>query len=177
MSNELIIDIREENELLAISIKPKDDHNIEIISIPSRFIFANVSWIRKQSQTKRVWILCASSRRSDEIKQKYFPNDKMIVSSKGGINIFKDKTKLTNDGTHIDVDKIKLNVGKGGLSIQQYMQLLFILILSSILMISYYYKCNYRLNIFISVIIIFIVYQLISGSCLLSRVIPKSNAI
>ena len=77
---ELIIDIREEFELLEKKIVPTTT-KYEVVNIPSRHIFANIEWIRKQSELRPVWIICASEGEA-AIKDQYFPRNDGIKSRK-----------------------------------------------------------------------------------------------
>ena len=83
---ELIIDLREEHELLESRLISPDG-TYEIINIPSRHIFANIGWISKQTEKRPVWFICASGRRSQAIKEHYFGRNDGIKSSEGGLKL------------------------------------------------------------------------------------------
>lgn len=150
----LIIDLREENEILNLNIKPKDN-KIRIINIPSRFIYFNQEWIKNQSETKMIGLLCATGNRSLQIKKKYFKEVEniQVIKSENNENLIYEKN-----------DKI-LNFG-----LTQYMQSIFIIILLSILIINYYSLLN--LNLYIISIILVIFYQIYFKTCWLNKLIP-----
>ena len=78
------IDLREEQELTQSRIIPKNDE-ITVLSIPSRYIFANKEYIEKISKDSSVYLLCRSGNRSSQIKNKYFSNNNNVISIDGGI--------------------------------------------------------------------------------------------
>jgi len=176
---ELIIDIREEFELLEKKIVPTTA-KYEVVNIPSRNIFANTEWIRKQSELRPVWIICASGRRSKEIKDKYFPRNDGIKSSEDGIKIIYDSEQHDKPMLNIDTTKsvdnkyLRIEYGEGGLGMQQYMQVAF----SAMLIVCgglVYMNVNKNfILIAIAAMIIFVLGQTYTKSCLLGKMIPKS---
>lgn len=167
---ELVIDLREEHELLEKMIV-SSDKTYEIINIPSRHIFSNITWINRETEKRPVWLICASGRRSQEIKNKYFPKNDGIKSSNNGLN-FDINNKIVDKS--INSNHITIKYGEGGFGIQQYMQLAFTFML--IIVLSFFYF-NVKRNISIVIIlsmIIFILGQSFTKSCMLSKIIPKS---
>lgn len=181
---ELIIDIREEHELLEKKIVPVNQ-KYEVINIPSRHIFSNTEWIRKQSEMRPVWIICASGRRSKAIKDQYFPRNDGIKSSENGIkNIYdyEDTDKPNNNldmTTSVDANanNLRIEYGKGGLGMQQYMQLAFSAMLVLCGVLVYMNVSKNIVLVCISVMVVFVVGQTYTQSCLLGKIIPKSTFI
>jgi rhodanese-related sulfurtransferase len=123
---ELVIDLREEHELLEKKLVSNGNSNrYEIVNIPSRHIFANVDWIKKQTEKRPVWLICASGRRSQAIKDQYFATNDGIKSSVGGLTFGFDKQV----GESVDAEHISIQTGEGGLGMQQYMQVAFAMML------------------------------------------------
>lgn len=151
-----LIDIRDEHELLDVRFV---SNNIElfIVNIPGRVIFANKEWIEKKSEESQIFILCRTGNRSSKIKNKYFKNNNNISSI--GLDSLKE----------FDIITIK---GKGGFGIQQYIQLIFSIIILGIIISIYLNVPKLYLLIGLLVFLIFIIYQVFSKSCLMSKVIP-----
>ena len=124
----IIIDIREEFELLESYIKSINP-SLLIINIPNRVIFANKNWIKKISDNNLIYLICRSGNRSRNIKNKYFKNNKRIISLDGGIKKINLNDSFKN--------KIKIIYGKGGFGLQQYIQFAFLIILTIILFLIY----------------------------------------
>lgn len=168
---ELVIDLREEHELLEkILISPHGKY--EIINIPSRHIFANVSWINRQTEKRPVWLICASGRRSQEIKDKYFPKNDGIKSSIGGLTFSNGDGNKNSES--VDGDHITIKYGQGGFGIQQYMQIAFAGMLVVALSLVYF---NVKRNISLFIILAMIVAvlgQTFTKNCMLSKILPKS---
>lgn len=169
---ELVIDLREEHELLDKLVVPMPNTEImyEIVNIPSRHIFANVEWIAKQTEKRPVWLLCASGRRSQEIKDKYFATNDGIKSSNGGLSFGFGKSV----GDSVNGDYITTVKGRGGFGIQQIMQLAFACMLSVIVILVFF---NVRRDVVLAVgglMIAAVLGQVFTRSCLLGKVVPKS---
>lgn len=165
----IIIDLREEFELLESRMESSDP-SVLIVNIPMRSIFANTSWISRISQTNTVYLVCRSGVRSNKIKEKYFLNDSNVLSVDGGIK------QLSVNPEHV-LNKYKINVAKfnGGMGLQQYMQMAFVLMLFVILVLMYMDIDRMYMMITVGSFMIFIMYQLYSQSCLISGMIPLSN--
>lgn len=169
---ELVIDLREEHELLSEIVVPvSGDDTYEVVNIPSRHIFANVDWVKKQTEKRPVWLLCASGRRSQAIKEQYFASNDGIKSSHGGLSFgFGDKPL----GSSVDAAHITVVKGKGGFGIQQIMQLAFACMLSVIVILAFF---NVRRDVMLAVgglMIAAVLGQVFTRSCLLGKVVPKS---
>lgn len=166
---ELVIDLREEHELLDEKIVSTDG-TYEIVNIPSRHIFANLDWINKQTEKRPVWLLCASGRRSQAIKDKYFSSNDGIKSSYAGLAFGFGK----EIGEHIDGGHVTIVKGRGGYGIQQLMQLAFASMLIIVMTLVFF---NVRRDIVLSVtglMIIMVLGQVFTKSCLLGKIVPKS---
>jgi rhodanese-related sulfurtransferase len=155
---EIWIDIRDEHELLDTRIVAPNEETL-IINIPSRNIFANVNWI-KATATKgtKITLICRSANRSQTVKTLYFAQDDNIVSLDGGI-----KNPL-----------VKLEHHGGGLGLQQIIQLVFATILTGIFVGSFFMEVK-QLRFFIVGIIFFIIYQVLSKSCLMGKYVPLAS--
>lgn len=147
------IDIRDEHELAESQIIAPNDDDTLVINIPSRNIFANVDWIKSvQAKGIKVTLICRSANRSQMVKELYFANDENIASLEGGINN----------------PTIKMKHFSGSLGLQQILQLVFALILTCILLASFYMNILHLRYVIIG-IIFFIIYQVVSKSCLIGK--------
>jgi len=168
----LIVDVREENELLESKIVPVAE-NVQVVNIPARHIFANLDWLRSQPGT--VWLICRSGARSGALKTKYFPEDVNIKSSAGGVGEFMLENK-TNDGEneHINPQTVEIIQGKGGFGIQQYLQLAFATMLLVVALLNTILP-KVQLNYVIYAMICVILYQIYTKSCWLGKMVPKAT--
>lgn len=166
---ELVIDLREEHEQLSEKIVSPDG-TYEIINIPSRHIFSNIEWINKQSEKRPVWLICATGRRSQAIKDKYFASNDGIKSSHAGLSFGFDKIKAPS----VDMGHIFTKKGKGGFGIQQLMQLAFAFMLSVIILMIYFNIKKEIILIVVGAMIVMVLGQVFTKSCLLGKVVPKS---
>ena len=179
---ELIIDIREEHELLEKKLVPVNQ-KYEVVNIPSRHIFSNTEWIRKQSEMRPIWIICASGRRSKAIKEQYFPRNDGIKSSENGIKSIYDYEQPNKPISNLDSTKsvdnkyLRIKYGKGGLGMQQYMQLAFSAMLVLCGVLVYMNVSKNIVLVCISFMVAFVVGQTYTQSCLLGKIIPKSTFI
>jgi hypothetical protein len=89
-----------------------------------RVIFANVEWIQRQKCD--VVILCRSGNRAQNVKNEYFLNNTNIIVLDGGINGMDQKMP----------DNLKIVRGLGGFGQQQYLQLMFAVILTLVLLLT-----------------------------------------
>ena len=159
MYKEIWIDIRDEHEVAESQIVSPNDETL-VINIPSRNMFANVEWIKSmEANGIKVTLICRSANRSQNVKKLYFANNENIVSLDGGI---------TNPGIKIK----KLN--SLGFGIQQILQLVFAIILTCILIASYYLQIN-KLRYAMVGVIFFILYQIVSKSCLIGKYVPLKS--
>lgn len=162
----LIIDIREEHEVMAERVGASGNSDIQIVNIPMRHIAYNVDWINKMSAKMPVHIICASGNRSGKIKDKYFASNQGIKSFDGGVNLLKSGKAGQVDGLTV------VPGGQGKFGMNQYMQMMFAAILLVIAGVVYMVPDN-RVSLgVIATIVAFISYQLFSKSCLLSKLIP-----
>lgn len=157
-----IIDIREEQEFLQKRHLSKSE-DLQIINIPARAIFANKEWILEKAKDSQVYILCRSGNRSQKIKDLYFKNEPNIISVEGGL------------GSIPFQNEIEIIEGKGGYGLQQYMQLVFALVISGIIFSIYKEVPKFYLIIGLGFFLVFILYQVFSNSCILSKIIPYSG--
>ena len=157
----ILIDIREEFELLETMIISKDK-SLLVMNVPSRAIFANKQWINNISNLHKIYLVCRSGNRTSKIKEKYFPNNKNVKSVIEGIKNIENNSLF----------KIKLLKGKGGIGIQQYIQLAFVCMLSLLLVLLYYGIDKKYIILLIMAFILFIVYQVYSKGCLISSLVP-----
>ena len=170
---ELVIDLREEHELLEKRLVPTangSDAAYEIVNIPSRHIFANVDWITQQTSKRPVWLICASGRRSQSIKDKYFASNDGIKSSNGGLTFGDGKQHSPS----IDASRVTVVEGSGGFGIQQLMQLAFACMLSVLVVCVFF---GVRRDVIIGlggVMIATVLGQAFTKSCLLGKIVPKS---
>ena len=166
---ELIIDLREEHELLEKKLV-NNGNRYEIVNIPSRHIFANVDWIKKQTEKRPVWLICASGRRSQAIKDQYFATNDGIKSSVGGLSFGFDKQV----GESVDAEHISIQYGEGGLGMQQYMQVAFAMMLLVPALLVYFKASRLTILAVIGALIVIVLSQTFTKSCLLGKIVPKS---
>ena len=170
---ELVIDLREEHELLESRlISPYRTY--EIINIPSRHIFANVGWISKQTEKRPVWLICASGRRSQAIKEQYFGRNDGIKSSEGGLKLL-GGNRGGSGTVSVDQSRIEVQYGTGGYGIQQIMQMMFALMLSVITIAIFFGLKREYLLVICGVMLAGVIGQLVTKSCLLGKLVPKSE--
>lgn len=163
-----IIDIREEHEVLKERIIINNNiNNIILFSIPSRHIKWNkeaIEYLSQENKENKVYIVCRSSRRSNKVKNDYFSDNDNIISIEGGLN------NIEKISPNIKVQKENKNIFQT-YGIQQYMQLLFAILLSiTLLLITFKVPILY-ITIWLVSLILFIIYQLYTKSCLLSQII------
>lgn len=161
MYKEIWIDIRDEHELAESQIMSPNDETL-VINIPSRNIFANVEWIKSvEKNGVKVTLICRTANRSQNVKKLYFSTNENIISLDGGIS-------------NPDITIKKLN--SLGFGIQQILQLVFVIILTCILVASFYLQIN-KLRYTIMGVIIFILYQIVSKSCLIGKYVPLKSTL
>jgi rhodanese-related sulfurtransferase len=173
---ELVIDIREEHELLGSRLVSPGNRLVspgetyEIINIPSRHIFANVEWINKQTEKRPVWLVCASGRRSQAIKEQYFGRNDGIKSSEGGLKFVTGSKNVS-----VDPSRIEVQPGTGGYGIQQIMQMMFAIMLSVITIAIFFGLKREYLLLMCGTMLAAVVGQLVTKSCVLGKLVPKSE--
>ena len=165
---ELVIDLREEHELLENRLVSPDG-TYEIINIPSRHIFANVEWITKQTEKRPVWLICASGRRSQAIEEQYFGHNDGIKSSEGGLKFGSGSGKVS-----VDPSRIEVQPGTGGFGIQQIMQMMFAFTIFVITIAIFFGLKREYLLLLCGAILTMVVGQIFTKSCVLGRLLPKS---
>jgi hypothetical protein len=169
-TKEIWIDIRDEHEVAETQIiapttsTSTDNNDILVMNIPSRNIFANVEWMERITQKGiKITLICRSASRSKKVKDLYFSNNDNITSLDNGIANPNIKLKKINTKTNF------------GLGLQQILQIVFTTILLFILIISFYTQINV-VRYTLVVIIIFILYQVITKSCLIGKYVPLQVA-
>ena len=165
-----IIDIREEFEITELYLTSTNT-NCQIIYIPSRIIFKNQEYIRRLAHLGKVWLLCASSRRSDKVKMMYFTDEPNILSSSGGIKFLCEKNNKINEDLHIPFDFVQCVRGEKSFGPTQYMQFAFVFMLIMVAALSLFLEKKWFLGV-VGVMIILVLYQAVSKSCWLSAFIP-----
>jgi rhodanese-related sulfurtransferase len=155
--DKIYIDIRDEHELLENYLVSTNE-KVFIASIPMRVIFANTEWIQRQKCD--VVIVCRSGHRALKIKNEYFSNNTNVTVLDGGINGIDTKTH----------DNLKIVHGLGGFGQQQYLQLMFAVILTLVLLLTIF-PGMYTKYIIIGFIAM-ILYQVFGKKCYLASIIP-----
>jgi len=172
---ELVIDLREEHELLEKRLVSPDGA-YGIINIPSRHIFANVEWISKQTGKRPVWLICASGRRSQAIKDQYFKHNNGIKSSEGGLKLLSgNKDGKGRENMSVDPSRIEVQSGTGGYGIQQIMQMMFTLMLFVITIAIFFGLKREYLLLMCGTMLAAVVGQLVTKSCILGKLVPKAG--
>ncbi len=157
----IIIDIREEHELKDKRIEENKDYLI--YHIPQRFIVFNKDIINILSENNKIYIMCRSGKRAENIKNKYFSNNTNIEVLEGGIE------NINNKFNNI---KIKENKSLFNFGPQQYMQLMFVFILFIILFLIIFKVKFIYIYVLILLFIFMILYQVFTKSCYLTKFIP-----
>lgn len=160
---EIIIDLREEFEVLELKMVSQDP-SVLIINIPSRSIFANKEWISKLSKDHKIYLVCKKGIRATKVKNTYFQNNDNVIMG-GGV-----KTELL-----LPKNKVKLVEGLGGLGMQQYVQLVFVCILLLLLLLHYFNIDRKYIMGLLILFILFIGYQIYTKSCLIGSMIPLTQ--
>lgn len=157
--SDIFLDIRDEQELLDRHLV-SNDPSFCVLNIPSRNVFANVSFLTGIAKKGvKIHLVCRSGNRTNVVKNTYFSDVPNIVSVDGGIN------KVSHPGVSVVED------GPGGMGQQQYIQLMFACILIVLLGLSMYMSVDY-FRVVIVALISFILYQVYSKSCLVGSRIP-----
>ena len=157
---EIWIDIRDEHEVAENQIISPNNSDVLVMNIPSRNIFANVEWIDRITQKGvKITLICRSGSRSKKVKDLYFSNNDNITSLDNGIANPNIKLKPINTKSNL------------GLGLQQILQIMFTTILLFILIISFYTQIDI-VRYTLAVIIMLILYQVISKSCLIGKYVP-----
>lgn len=164
MSNQniVLIDIREESECME-KYMVSSNQSVSIMNIPMRHIGFNKRWIEDKASNGLVYLVCRSGNRSDKVKSLYFKDNINIMSLEGGISNIK-----IFPGVAIIIDK-------GGWGRQQYIQFVFLAILLSFIWLLYNYYSRIDMMLIISAISVFILYQILSKSCYMERLVPLFN--
>lgn len=169
MATSIIIDIREDFELLEKQIR-SDDPNTWVINIPMRSIFSNKKWITDMANMYLVYIVCRSGNRSSTIKSKYFADQPNVISLDGGIKqiesrgLFNKKLRIVRNTQSIAY-----------IGIQQYMQIIFATILLVILVLLYSGVDTKYVISLIFVFVLFILLELYTKSCYMSSFFPLAD--
>ena len=155
----VLIDIRNDSECME---KYLISHNklISIYNIPMNHIAFNKKWILELSNDAFVYIVCKSGNRSDRVKNTYFRDIQNIISLEGGISNIK-----IFDGIAIILDR-------GGWGKMQYLQFSFLVILLTILLLIIQHYSRIDMILILSLIILFIIYQLVTKTCYIEKIIP-----
>lgn len=167
-----IIDIREEHEILEERIITTEKSSTVICCIPMKFIRWNISFINHLTNNGIVYIICRSSNRSNTIKNKYFKDNQKVISIQGGLEELKQNDKLQKTLEIKVQTNIDLNIFQK-FGIQQYMQILFSILLSITLLLLILRVKPIYIICWLVFIILFIIYQLVTKSCILSQIINK----
>lgn len=160
-----ILDIREEFELKESRVIP-NKKNVIVLNIPSRHLQFNIDFINNLTKDGKVFIICRSGNRSSQAKKKYFNSNNKIISLDFGT---KDINKLNNFGL-IRIESFNVSFIKSQ-GITQYMQLMFAIIMSLHALAIYKNVKREYILIFDIVFTIFILYQVMTKSCFLTRVL------
>ena len=164
-----IIDIREEFELKKLQIIP-NQKDIIIINIPSRHIQFNTEFINYLSKQNQIFIICRSGSRSNKAKKDFFNNNNNIIALDFGV---KDEQKINNFGKIKLLHKSNSFIKSQGIT--QYMQLMFLSIIT-IHLVALLAKININyIMIFDMFLILFILSQVLTQSCVLTKILNSFN--
>lgn len=150
----IVIDVREEHELKEKQLK---SDSIQIINIPMRSIVFNIDYINKLAESDKVYLVCRSANRSKLLKERHFKDNE---------NVFYGKLEDIKDAS-IEPGTCTIKCG-----MQQYMQVMFLFILAAGVLINFFTN-KYIFLLFNIMVIFMIVYQLLSKSCFLGKMLMK----
>jgi rhodanese-related sulfurtransferase len=162
----LIVDLREEVELLDVRIKSTDP-NTSVLNIPVRSIFGNLEYLNSQMEHYiKVLLLCRSGKRAAVVKSRYFPHlDKVEVISGGWKAIEPNHPTL----------KLFQSNGLFNYGPQQYMQTAIVTFLIGLLLMNHFKVNRKYITIAVGVMTLFIAWQILTKSCLMTSFIPYSK--
>jgi len=155
----ILIDIRNDTECMEKYLI-SNNTSISIFNIPMNHISFNKKWITELSKDAYVYIICRTGSRSDRVKNMYFKNIQNIISLEGGISNIK-----IFEGIAIIIDR-------GGWGKMQYVQFSFLIIILTIFVLIYKFYSRIDMLIIVTLIIIFMIYQLINKTCYIDKFIP-----
>lgn len=155
----VLIDIRNDSECMEKYLI-SNNKLISIYNIPMNHIAFNKKWILELSNDAFVYIICKSGNRSDKVKNNYFKDIQNIISLEGGISNIK-----IFEGIAIIVDR-------GGWGKIQYIQFSFLIILITILLLIIQSYSSIDMILILSLIILFVIYQLVTKTCYIENIIP-----
>ncbi len=155
----VLIDIRNDSECMEKYLI-SNNKLISIYNIPMNNIAFNKKWILQLSSDAFVYIVCKSGNRSEKVKNTYFRDIQNIISLEGGISNIK-----IFEGIAIIVDR-------GGWGKMQYLQFSFLVILLTILLLIIQHYSRIDMILILSLIILFVIYQLVTKTCYIEKIIP-----
>lgn len=163
----LIIDVREEQELLDHHLVSKDGSTV-IVNIPTRNIFANVDFINQlSSQFESVFIVCRTNKRAQKLKDKYFSENPKIDTIRGGWKgIIKGNVGQVRGLEVVDNNSL-LNLAP-----QQYMQSVIVAFLCGVVLLNYKEVDRKYISGLLLGFAGFIAYQVLTKDCLMTGMIP-----
>jgi len=157
--NNLLFDIRNNDEIDSMKYNIKDSNISEILYMPANIVKNNLPFLNEYFRKyDKVYIICRSGTRSKTIKEKYFiDNDNVVVNEKH-FNDLDEKYIIRSDGIHISITR-KIQIISGSI-------ILFLFCLS-----LYYDNVKYMFVLFAFVMI----YVGISGNCFMSSILTKGD--
>jgi hypothetical protein len=159
MNKNLLLDVRNQEEIDSIRFTNNNNEYRNILYIPSNLIKYNVDFLDSYFKDyENVYIICKSGARSKKVKDKYFrDNENVHISSKHFDELDKSNLYISSE-KHLSITR-KIQIISGSI----------IVILFSLLL--FYNNIKYVFLLFGIVMI----YVGISGNCFMSSILSKDN--
>jgi rhodanese-related sulfurtransferase len=155
-----IIDIREEEEIVEkYLVSAKSEY--QIMNIPLRYIGFNQVYINNLTQDGVVYLICRSGNRSNRVKLDFFMNNNNVKSLEGGLN-----------GLTIFDGNVAIITENGAYTPKTYMKMVILIIIIYMLVATYINLDSKYIYATLAPVLIFIIYQLVSSSCLMDKIVP-----
>lgn len=166
MAKTLIVDLREEVELLDVQVKSNVPDTV-VVNIPARNMFGSIEFINSEMEHYQlVYLLCRSGKRAKAIKQRYFPHLQKVEVFPGGWKAI-DANKSKYPTLKLMHTKKMFNYGP-----QQYMQFVIVAFLTALILMLYFKVDRKYVMMAVGAMAVFIAWQVVTKSCLMTSFIP-----
>ena len=159
MPNNLLLDVRNYDEIANVKYNDIDNKYNQILYIPSNEIKYNIEFLNKFfTNFDNVYIICNSGNRSKQVKDKYFVSNNKVNTVKTNYNKLDDKYLIKSKEINLSLTrKIQIIIGS---------------ILLVLFIFSLYNKNIIYILPFMSA---FMLYVGISGNCFMSSILTKND--
>lgn len=158
-TNDLLLDVRNYDEIDAIRYNDVDGNFENILYMPSNMIKYNLDFLQEYFENyDNVYIICKSGNRSQKIKDAYFREDDRVMVNSVHFNTLEDEYTIRSPGLHLSLTR-KIQMISGSI-------VLFIFLLSLL-----YPDVKYMFVVFG----ILMLYVGISGNCFMSAILTNGD--